>query len=365
MNPKKFRIAGSSWRTTATVSMTAVVLTSLLAACGGSDPSNSSEPQNSGAGAEAQTVKIGLAVPGPTSAEPLLAESLGLYEKYGVNVELLNLGTTAATQAAAGRVDLAIQGCTSALPPAVSGRQTKIVYLLAGNGAGVSIAANSSITPQATPEESLLQLTGKRVAITGSAGNSAGLARAISKLLVSKGLEPLVLVNLSDASAVSSQILTGQIDAYVGPSEVLGGAIAAGKAQELISQDDTVLEPLGGGNGVAGVCAWGTEKQLSDKSKAIDGVVAAFKEASEYVKSHKPAEIAGELRKYETLKNQDVEVLTKVVNLVLPSKLGVDGSISADMWQNSLEAYAGWGFDLDMSSESLTYARIVDTSRLK
>jgi NitT/TauT family transport system substrate-binding protein len=332
-------------------------------ACGSSGGSGTAAPkQSAGEPTTVGEMTIGVSVPATVSTELYIAQTQGFYQKHGVDVTLTVTGATTATQAAAGRVDLVQQGCSSSLAPAASGRQTTIAYWLVGNNAGVQVASNSSITKQADSTDSLLELAGKRVGVVGVGGGAFGMANSISAYLKSKGKAPVTIVNQDNAAAVSASLISGQIDAAVGPADTLAGAIGAGKVKILIDADDPVMAPLGGGTSIAGICLWGLKSQLQSKPKVVAAFIAALRDAYKYVSSTDPSVVAGELHTSKDFATLPVSTIEDELKLDLPFLTTTAGQMSQDVWNRTLSAFSTWGLGLKLDNPAFTYSSIVDMS---
>lgn len=332
------------------------LLSVALAACGssGQNAANSTKTPLS--------LTIGLPVVATVSAEIWLGQTQGFFKKHGVDVSISNAGATAGTEAAAGRVDVTQQGCSGALAPAASGHQTSIIYWMVGNvNAAVQVPVGSSLKAKATTAATVMELAGKRVAVQGVGGGAYGVASSLNAYVRAHGGKPLTIVNLSSSSAITAQLISGQVDAAVGANDELAGSLAAKKLRILVDASDPTMKQITGGD-VAGVCLWGLKSQLQGKPQAVAAFVAGLRDSYKYITATSPSVIAQDLHGIKDFSPLSLAAIQESLSYDLPFMTPSAGFLSAGVWQNTLKAFAGWGTGLTLSDSEFSYQNIIDMS---
>ncbi|HEY3749278.1 MAG TPA: ABC transporter substrate-binding protein [Pseudonocardiaceae bacterium] len=334
----------------------------VIAGCGsGAGSSGSAAPSSAGAGGAKPTITVGLSAVTTVSAELYLGRTQGFFAKHGVTVNLTNTGSTSATEAAAGRVDLVQVGCSSALAPAVAGHQTSIVFWMLANNAGIQVPAGSALRPANTAAGSVMELAGKRIAVQGVGTGAYGEAQAMRAYIGAHGAKPPVVVSLPNASAISAQLVSGQVDAAVGAADVVAGAVADGKVRILVRAENPGLKEVSGGD-VAGVCLWGLKSKLAQEPKAVAAFIAGMRDAYRYVTATQPATIAGILHTTKDFGSLGVDTVEQSLGYDVPLFTTSAGQLTPAVWETTLKAFAGWGLGLNLSDPRLSYGDIVDMS---
>ena len=140
-----------------------------------------------------------------------IAKDMGLFEKYGLDVRLVQItaGTTSINALIAGDVDMAITTSSAAIAAALRGAPVAIIAT--GGAPPYKLVAHPSVT-------SALQLKGK---VVGSSQLGSGADFALRKLLPKLGLTPgkdvtILPTGLSEPKPRIVLILQGRIDATLG-----------------------------------------------------------------------------------------------------------------------------------------------------
>ena len=332
-----------------------------LTACGGTSSSSSSSPSSGQSTPDNLSLSVGLAALTTQSVEIYVAKTKGFFAKHGLTVSITNYGATANTEVAAGRVDLVQSGCANTLPPTASGHQASIVYWMVGNNTSVQVATKSPLRAGATPTDTLLSMSGKRVAVQGSGGSATGAANAMSNYIVAHGGKPLTVVGLPNASAISAQLLSGQIDAAVGADAEVEAALVDGRARILIDGRDPAGQALTGGN-YAGVCMWGIQSQLQGKPKAVAAFVAGMRDAYTYITANSVSTVANDLHSNKDFGSLQPKAIADSLRFDIPSLTSSAGFLSSDVWQASIRAYSGFKLTQDPTDPKYAYQNMVDMS---
>src|SRR5215471_11925718 len=143
-----------------------------------------------------------------------IAKETGLFEKYGLDVRLVQItaGTTSINALIAGDVDMAITTSSAAIAAALRGAPVTIIAT--GGAPPYKLVAHPSVT-------SALQLKGK---VVGSSQLGSGAGFALRKLLPKLGLTPskdvtILPTGLSEPIKRMALISQGRIDATLGTIE--------------------------------------------------------------------------------------------------------------------------------------------------
>jgi ABC-type nitrate/sulfonate/bicarbonate transport system substrate-binding protein len=329
-----------------------LVATLSLAACGGSDADSASSTDSlSVATSSASTI----------GTELYLAQTLGYAKKYGVDLTITNAGALGATQAAAGKIDLAQFGASAPLAPADQGRPMSIVYGLANSVTrGITTSTTSPIKGGDT-EDVLMQLAGKKLVTQGTGGSGFGNATMVSDWIVDHGGKRPTIVSVDAADAISSQLISGQADAAVMLPDYVAGGLAAGKLQMLVPNTDPLMTEITGGDYPA-VTLFGLSSTLKKKPDAVAGLIAALRDAHAYVTSHSIDEVAAQLVKNPAFEGQTLDTIKTTLQYDPPFLSPNDGNIDEDSWKTTLAAMSHWGTGLDLTESTFDYDHMVDMS---
>jgi ABC-type nitrate/sulfonate/bicarbonate transport system substrate-binding protein len=338
-------------RTTIATAVAATSLSLVLAGCGADSKDASSDSGT------VPTVTVALSAISAFWADLLVAEENGYFNDAGVTVDVKILGgTVAPTEVSAGRMDLTVSGATGSFSPALKGHDTKVIYQMIPNSAFKQIIVSGK-----SPATSLADLSGKRIGVVGVGTATYGTALAFSNYVAESGGSKPTLVPVSDKASEVAQLVSGTIDASVGKLDDFHGDLAAGKVR-VLSIDQATLDKVSPA-GVVGSVYWGLKENLNDKKDAITKMVAGLRRADGWLDAHSEAEIAAVLVKSPLIPSASRSAMAGQVKYDKPLYSETDGSISAQDWQMSLDAYSTWGLpNIDVKSPILSYDQHVDMS---
>lgn len=253
-----------------------------------------------GRGVEAQEKKLDrLAVSYASvtgSRAPLwIAKDLGLFEKYGIDVNLINIssGGTSIQALLGGDIQLVAASGTSAVATAAQG--APVVIIASSGPIAYKLIAHPSIT-------SIQGLKGK---IIGSSRPGAGTDFALRQLLPKLGLTPgkdvtVLPTGLSESDRRMMLILQGRIDATIGLADNV-------LQLELKGQKLSVLaDVLQTGVWTSGSDIATTRAFLKSQTRRAKAFLMAFSEAIWLAKTRRETAY-GVFRKY--MKTEDPRIL--------------------------------------------------------
>lgn len=335
-----------------TAAIAAGALSLSLTACGGS-----SDAKEVSTGSLTVTTSSASTI----AAELYLANDLGYAKKYGVTLEIKNAGALGPTQVAAGQVDLAQFGASAPLSPAAQGRPMSIVYAIANSVTrGIAVSTKSPIKP-GTTEEILMQLSGKKLVTQGTVGAGIGNARMVSDWIVAKGGTAPTIVSVDGADGISSQLISGQADAAVMLPDYIGGGLAAGQLKMIVPNTDPVMTQITGGDYPA-ITLFGLTSNLQKKPKEVAGLMAALRDAHDYVNAHSVNEVAAILAKNPAFAGNTVESIQGTLQYDPPFFSPANGYIDSTAWTKVQNAMKNWGTGIDLTQPTFDYSHMVDMS---
>jgi ABC-type nitrate/sulfonate/bicarbonate transport system substrate-binding protein len=331
-----------------------VVLLTALAASACSSSGSSSSAQ-SGKSAK-YTLTVNLSTPnGIISADFYVAEALGYFQQFGLTVNNDLAGALSATNVAAGKGDLGVEGASAILAPTAQGHGESLVYETnpADLGLGVIVAKDS-------PYKTIEDLAGKTVAVLGVGSTSYGAAKIWSSYLVSKGLAPLKLQIESSTGVEAAQLANNTIQGAVGEADIAAAGIAAGQERQLVSGSSALarqLQPLD----VVGVSFFGLTSHLKQIEPAITAFDAGLREADAWIRQN-PDKLAAELAKNPYFKGIPESVLADEVPIDEGFFDPTQGYISQASWQKSLVSYEKFGIpNITIPGNSgFAYSNVID-----
>lgn len=338
-----------SHRRSLAVALAFVTASLSLAACGGA----------SEAGGSTNSLRVATSSASTITTELYLANDLGFAKKYGVTLDITNAGALGPTQAVAGKVDLAQFGASAPLSPAAQGRPMSIVYAVANSVTrGITVSTKSSITP-GTTEHVLMQLSGKRLVTQGTAGSGYGNATMVSDWIVAHGGKKPTIVSVDAADGISAQLISGQADAAVMLPDYVAGGLAAGKLKMIVPNTDPVMTRITGGDYPA-VTLFGLAGNVKKKATAVTALIAALRDAHEYVTTHSVDTIAAILAKDPAFQGQSAASVKLTLQYDPPFLSPDNGYISSAAWTQTLSAMKNWGTGFDLTKATFDYAHLVD-----
>jgi NitT/TauT family transport system substrate-binding protein len=328
-----------------------------VVACSSGSQTGSSATGGSGNSASLPTLTVGLAGQLTAASEMWVADELGYFKKYGVNVDISVPGSAGTAEAAAGKIDLMMCGVVASIPAALQGRPTEIVYQENYSSAGTNLIVSAK-----SPYNNIMQLSGKKIAVEGVGESTYGAALDYSNYIVAHGGKKLTIVAGTSPAANDALVTSGQAQATAGLLDQFGTGIAAGEYRVLVNastpEGEKIL-PTAVGNGY-----WGVTSVLAGKTKALTAFVAALREADLWLQDHSVQQISQVLAKTSWFPGQSVTILAdqvkedKASNAYSPT----DGYISEGEWASSLSAYKAWGTGLNLSSATVSYGQHVNMS---
>ena len=331
----------------------AVLLIPLASACGStsSSPSSQSAPMPS--------ISVGIPAVSLSEGQIYLAQDLGYFRDAGVDVTITNLSATAITKLAAGQVDVIAYGGSADLPIIAQRRPVKVLYAdVYGDPVGVMVESSA-------PYKTIEDLAGKKVAVIGTTGVLAGTARAMSNYLQKKGLQPLQVVSVADASGETALLESGQVDAMFGAIDIAGTQITTNRFRFIYSPANQVPADIPGTGPVPTTVMSALSTTIQSKPQAFARFFAAVAQAGKYLASTPPAEVAAVLAKDPAYSGYSQSTLEAFVKYYAPlyeaSKMGL---ITPSLWQQTLNTYANYGLGLDMTNPKFSYGNAVDMAPL-
>jgi ABC-type nitrate/sulfonate/bicarbonate transport system substrate-binding protein len=307
-------------------------------------------------------LKIGLSAATTLQAELYVAQQEGRFAKYGLKVDLINAGTQAPTQVAAGQIDLAQYGTSAAFAAMGSGRKMSAVYGFANNIArAIIVGTKSPVKKQATTAETVMQLSGKRLVTQGTTGSGIGNATAVSNYIVAHGGKAPSIVGVASASALSAQLVSGQADAGIVLPDYFAAALQADKVQMIVPNTDPLMTTITGGNFPA-ITLFGQTNVLKSKATAVTALIAALRDAHAFTTSHSIDQVAADLHANSAFSDQTVDTLKGTLQFDPTFFSPNEGLISQKTWTDSLAAIKLWGTGLDLSKPEYSYSQFIDMS---
>jgi ABC-type nitrate/sulfonate/bicarbonate transport system substrate-binding protein len=333
-----------------------------VAACSSSGSSSSSQAttQLSGTGSSAASpLTVALGAVSAEAAAVYIAQVEGYFAKEGVTVNVeLQPGAEASTDVLAGRADIAFTGATSALSPAVKGKQTQFIFAtITGPGnASLLVTANSKYN-------SLQSLSGQQVSTQGVSGASWGETQALSHYNATHGGSAFNVVPLGSSSLQADAVIAGRNAAAGGGPDLFGAQIAAGKMKVLVGPDSEVVKSLFPSDLLASGL-WGLASDFHAKSQSVTKFLTALLMANDYINSHSVGQVAAVMAKDPLYQGYSLDAVQTAVSVIYPYLTPTDGAVSEQAWTDSLKTYADWGLGIDLSSSALDYSTIINSQLL-
>ncbi|NEW44221.1 ABC transporter substrate-binding protein [Nocardia cyriacigeorgica] len=212
--------------------------TIVLGACGGSSSA-----------ADGSVMKVGITQGVPGDLMAVIAESEGLFDQRGVDVELMPPSLTTAQSAAVISNDLTVGTMVpGTMWPAIDkGACVKALGSTLGNTLEVIMRPGTQITGDTTdPNTTMQNLEGKTIGVTS---RGSGMELWITEMLNQAGMDPATDVTFVAVGAPATAIQAfkaGQIDAmYYGPTmeEQLPPSEVT-RVTDIVGRDGNALSPL-------------------------------------------------------------------------------------------------------------------------
>jgi ABC-type nitrate/sulfonate/bicarbonate transport system substrate-binding protein len=344
----------------------AVLAVATVAACsssGGGSTSNSTSNSTS-ASLPKLTVVVGLY--DPVRAAEFVGVTQGFFKKAGVDVTV-SVSSNTLTSLASGQADLDAQSVAAAFSPVVQGKSTSIIFGTEAGGLSASLVVASTSTAH-----SILDLAGKRVAISGSAGApSYGYAQIYNAYLKSHGKAPMQIIPEQPTEAVDG-VVAGSVSAMVGSPTYFAGNGVVGKVRFLINGSTAAghetLQQLGISTNFFETSVFGLTSNLQKKRTAVTRFVLGLQNAYKWIKATPSTQVAESLRTFPGFDEYgSIEEITRGINLVRPFYAPTNGKITPAIWTETLAEVSKWdtpGVTNLTTGSQWTYQNRVDMSYL-
>jgi ABC-type nitrate/sulfonate/bicarbonate transport systems, periplasmic components len=316
----------------------------------GSKPNPGSEPVT--------TINIAMSAASSDIAHRV-AVAKGLFEKEGVIVKLQeNLGTNVPTIVASKQPDLAMYSIGGAVALAQQGLDISIIYSEASGSlsASVMVAHGSKVTDI----HDLKTIPNCKIA-TYAAGTAAYGNAVRYNDEFDLGCEVL---SLSDVGAQVGAVVAGNAHAVVGTITNFASAINESKLEVLVDTTDAEARAKFLPKNYPLVIVFGLKEKVDAiPESAMNAYFRALDAAAKIVESSTTAELAALVKDSEAYESMTLEQIEASIGSYTPHFLqgSSRGFITAQDWQNALDALAAYGIaGMDVTSSSLSYEGIVD-----
>ena len=312
-----------------------------LAACGSSGSGGGAKTHSKG------SLTLAIPVSIASFANPYIAESLGLFKRYGVNVTILsNTGSNTLSYLQSNKADIAAFGATLPLIAAQEGLDTKIIFDNTAGGAFPVLIGKASTT-----EATIKKQKNCRIAVLAQGSSVYGFGVVFNRQLGTS----CDLVPLATAQA--------QVAAVQG-----GSAIAA-----VVANTTAAAAASGGMHTVATATIpyytssvyFGVASSLASKRSAVVAFMQAMLAANSAIKSDSAAKLAALLAENSAFKGTSLAALTSQTSLLKAAINLTNGMISSGRWSYSLKQFVTWSVPNYSPSDSIfSYTDRVDMSYL-
>jgi ABC-type nitrate/sulfonate/bicarbonate transport system substrate-binding protein len=280
------------------------------------------------------------------------AKAKGYFTSEGIDLQIIVSNSQTPT-VMSGQADLAQGGIPAALAPVGNGKETSMVYAVAGNGYAAYVAALPRIKTVAECKTLVTQLPGtasyswavywrKQFAATYDIKTQPGVA------------------------AIATTLGSGQADCAISASSTFTPLVDAGKARYVVDPTKPQTMPTGVSlPEFADATWWGVTENLRSKRRLVERFLAAFQKGLKGVRaSSSAAEIAKTMRTQTEWQTIQEDALTSDVKQVLPSLSPHDGYMRASDWPGVLQFMVSGGTDLagGVGDARWSYERRVDMS---
>ncbi|MBQ9980194.1 MAG: ABC transporter substrate-binding protein [Oscillospiraceae bacterium] len=267
-----------------------------------------------------------------------MAQELGLYEKHGVEVELIPFGSAADKESAleAGRIDGDMTDLVVTALLKKGGTDVKIVSVALGaesrEGRFALLAAPDSEI------ESLRDLSGVPVAV----GDNTIVHYLNDRILSDAGVEDIKTQNIPSLSLRYEALLNGSVAAAVLPDPL--ASLAAMSGAKVLFDDTESAENLS-----QSVVIF-TADALEKKGEQIEKAMAAYFEAMEYINANPDAHnVRGAVERFSSVPESIFDVYE--TPSFTPAALPAEDTLSSTM---------DWMMEQGLLQQGYTYAEMVD-----
>lgn len=274
------------------------VVSAVLALLVGLAGCTSAAPKASQAAAPQQLTKVRVAFNPGTALRLYAALSADLFKKHGLDVQLVQFESGAATNAAfaSGGVDLGFAGIPGILATRLAAKNNKVI-MIDNDGwkaEGLVVTPKSGIT-------AVKDLRGKTIGTVIGTTSWVGLVQALKKEGIPQN--EVTIKNVAPGAWVPA-FKNNDVDGIWGWAPLLFEMESAG-GKIVATDSDYVLDPL----------LWQVRGDfLTQNSKAVEGFIAAYDEASGLVDKRDPKFIATMQEKTGVSK----ELVEKTISAIKP-----------------------------------------------
>jgi ABC-type nitrate/sulfonate/bicarbonate transport system substrate-binding protein len=301
----------------------------------------------------------------PSSAITIyVADDLGLFKKYGVNVTRINgVAAGSVPLLTSGKADIIDEGATTAFPVAKQGMQISEIFNDIGGGAlgGLAVSTKSSY-------QSVDDLSGKKVGTVGTTGTQYGFTNLFSNDVKKDKGKGFTITPFTDNTTLINSVESGAIAGAGGSKSIFAAEIAAGKLRMVA---DTSVESqrvaLLGTSYTADTAFAGLKKNLTAKQEAVTRFLEACVEANIYLNTHPLSDIAPLLDKDPLFKTLGTTTILQHISAQVPFFTPNKGFISESLWNTTLSLFDRWDIPSignPSTDPTYSYANIVDMSYL-
>lgn len=365
------RVSSESRRRRRTAWISAVLAVAAIAAAGcssGSSATGATASTTGGSGSSCPDgCKLTIVTPNldPSAAISVyLADDLGLYKKYGVNVTRINgVAAGSVPLLTSGKADLIDEGSTASFPVQAQGMPISIIYNDIGGGAlgGLAVRADS-------PYKSVNALSGQRVGTVGTDGTQFGFTNLFSgdvKKATGKGF---TIVSFTDNTTLINSLESGTIAAAGGSQAIFSADLKSGKLRMVANTSIAAQRvALLGSSYTADTAIAGLKSNLTAKHEAVVRFLEALTEANIYLHSHSLAEVAAELQKDSLFHALPPGQILASITAQQPFYTPYRGYVSSALWHTTLGLFSRWDIPSIgnvQNNPTYSYSNVVDMSYL-
>jgi len=324
---------------------TAAALVLSMSACGSEAPRSANTPPGDD---EVHQAVIATGPPGTYYVPLYVAEAKGLFEEENVDVEIVNLSSTAVSELIAGRADLVAYGAGASFAPVNQGKDVKLVFALSSYLAPGFMFALPDVEKPADC---------KNIVTYAAGGISHTLALTYNKEF-NAGAE---VQPMTDQGAIYGTITSGRADCYVGPYPP-PKVIEQGHLKMLIDVRVPSQLPSSIPQSGAGTSLWGVADGMEKNRKAITRVLAAVSKACDVIAKSSAKEIAQMLKSTPHFAEIDVAAIESTAGIDGEMACPDDGNFPEAGFAKLLSLYKVASPFIDTSASTWTWAERVDHS---
>jgi ABC-type nitrate/sulfonate/bicarbonate transport system substrate-binding protein len=264
-------------------------------------------------------------------------------------------GAAVAAQVVGGQADIGAPGVALAMGPPRDGKETSVIYSFAGNGIGAFVYGVPGVNSVKDCKKA-------------GAVNSPGPAYGYASLLKEALGASYEIIRL-DGTALPAALQSGQVDCAIGPLNLLGPVVTAGKAKILYDNRNVSQRPSAVESGLTEGVFFGMKDNLQKKQEAVVRFLKALNETWTTVLKPSNADAAALANFLKTKAPNDWPQTPESLTFQLQAFLGTflvpnDGYIDAAKWNSTIAfnaKYSELGF-LNTTDAVWSYARRVDMS---